>query len=151
MSHKDIVKKTSIKTIVVSSLILIAGIALIFVSFEYSKLLGSMLIIVGLCSLLFSKKEDIYVPTGSRVLNNNFYFNPQESAKIRTIFEHKDFDALKAINQVPHGSMLETHISKDHRFATAQLYIYVPHRYEEASPMYEYREGDAEHLAEILL
>lgn len=151
MSHKDVIKKTSMKTVVVSSLILIAGIVLLFVSFDYSKLLGSMCIIIGLCSLFFSKKEEIYVPTGSRMLNQNFYYNPQESSKIKIIFENKNFPALKAMAQVPHGSLLETHISKDHRFATAQLFLYVPHRYEEASPLYEFHEEDAENLANTLI
>lgn len=78
------------------------------------------------------------------------HFNPVEKSKISGLLEKKDFRQLATIKPIDHGTKMVITISRDHNYGSIQIFDYIPYKYVEASPLYEFTEGNAQNLFEEL-
>ena len=60
--------------------------------------------------------------------------------------QNKEFDMLHKIEQTKHGLQMEINVSSNGEYGSIQLYEYVPHRYHECSPLFEYEGEDSKNL-----
>ncbi len=149
MSTNITVKKSK-TSIIISIILLIAGATFLFLQFKTAQFIGGFFLFFGIISLIFTKKEKIYIPSGSKITSEMLYFNPLEKGKLNEILSNKNFPLLKNITPTEHGIQMEVTRSKDKEYAAVQLYDYVPHHYVESSPLYEYIGNDAKSFSEIL-
>lgn len=74
------------------------------------------------------------------------YFNSLDKSKISNLLEKKDFRQLSCINVQEHGTKMVIVMSRDHNYASIQLFDYIPYKYVESSPLYEFTGSNAANL-----
>lgn len=140
-------KKTNVSSIIIYAIVIVAGIIVTLLGFPYAKGIGSLLIIIGILALSLCKKQETYhLKSGSKVTRLIYYFPPIEKNRLMTMCQNKEFDMLHKIKQTKHGLQMEINISSNGEYGSIQLYEYVPHRYHECSPLFEYEGEDSKNL-----
>lgn len=149
VSHPDIVKRTSVTSIVSSALISLTGLFAMASAFrldDQTSSLGMFLIVVGLTLLfagifrLFWKSDkQVYKPTGSATKGQSLYFDQQELNKLSGMLERSDFPLSQPARTVDYGKVrLDIVRSQDAQFAAAQLFLFEPYTYSPVTPVYHF-------------
>ena len=156
-SAGSIVKKQSPQAAIIGLLLAIVGLALIIVAPEVSKpgssmaalfyTVGALAIIAGGVVLLCFGKSLKLASTGSRVKQDCIYFDTSDLQTLVYLIETTDFAKLNKIKRGENkGVRMDINVSQDGKFASMQLFHYIPHNYEAASPIYCFYEGNAENF-----
>ena len=152
-SDGAVAKKLSPKANVAGGLLIIIGIALLLArtslgesvaSNAFFSTFGIISVLAGLVLLIWFGRSLCLISTGSPVRQNSVYFDTHDLQTLSYLIETADFqqlDKVKKGNNI--GIRMDTTISKDGCFVALQLFRYVPHNYELASPMYFFHKGDA--------
>ncbi len=149
MQHKDIIKKNSPTSLIISLSLIVVGILMtLILNFKVTDIIGVFMMFGGIFSLFFIKKVYIYAPTGSVVTQNTLYYNPSERTKLKEILDSARFDLVNTLKISENGIRLDLLLSKNNDFAAAQILEYVPHKYVESSRLYEYFGEDAKKAIE---
>ena len=152
-SHPHITKHTSIFSLVVSSFIALAGVAVILIALDLDQsastlcmsllTIGTILFLIALYRFFWKSKEMVYLPTGSSVKGH--------LQQMQELLERGEFESLKNIPiKMSGNARLDYMVSKDGKFAAAQLYRFIPYTYEPFSCVYYYTEADSASFARRL-
>ena len=131
----DIVKKISVKTIIISILLVIFSIALYYASnlFE-NNIFSSFLIFIGVfadCIMIFlltkHLKSQVNVKTNSVVKKTCTFFRIEDYLLLKTALENHDYKSITNVKPQGEGNVQLCYVySKDHQYLAVQLFKYEP-------------------------
>lgn len=153
-SHPHITKHTSVFSLVVSSLVALSGLTVILVALGLDQsastlcmsllTIGTILLLIAVYRFFWKSKEMVYLPTGSIVKEGTCYLDINDLQPMNALLEQGGFESLENIQiKMSGNARLDYMVTKDGKFAAAQLYRFIPYTYEPFSKVYYYKEADA--------
>ena len=160
-SHPDIAKRTSISSLIISCLMLLAGILAFAATFEMEyhsstlsmglMVLGSGLFLVGIFRIFWKSKEVVYVPTGSITREQSLYFDLKHMDVLRAMVKSGTFSPDATMKSENSGNIrLDIILSEDKKFAAVQLFQFVPYTYNPVTSVQYFTNGEAASVAAFL-
>ena len=139
-SHPDIAKRTSVSGLIISALMMLAGILIFASIFEMHDrsstismglmVLGTALILLGVFRLFWKSKEIVYLPTGSVAKERSLFFDLKYIGKLTEMLESGNLDSESGVKSESSGNVrMDIMISQDNKFAALQLFQFVPYTY----------------------
>lgn len=130
----SVVKKTDVTSILLSTIILIAGIVFFVVSFQFDAnsdewsmlclLLGIAGVAYGIIRLCVKNKHTVYAPTGSPLKKTRIYFKSEDLGKVLKVIDG-NFSDTTGLHDNENGTVrLDLLTSADGEFAAAQAFMY---------------------------
>ena len=153
-THPHLYKQISVNQISTSSLLAVAGVVSIVISFmlEESKStlsmallsLGIMVVIFALYRLFSNSHEMVYKPTGSVIRSGSLYMDTLELQNFKQLVNKNDFSGTSRLSfkEGGHGR-LDYMASKDGKFVAVQLFQFIPYTYEAVTGVYYYVDDEA--------
>lgn len=131
---KDVVKKADVTSILLSTIILIAGFIFFVVSFQFDAnsdewsmlclLLGIAGVTYGIIRLFVNNKKTVYAPTGSRLKKTRIYFKSDDLGKLLNVIDN-DFQSTTGLHDNENGTVrLDILTSADGAFAAVQAFSF---------------------------
>lgn len=153
-SHPHISKHISIFSIVVSSFIALIGVGAILIALQLNDsdsticmsllTVGTILLLIAVYRFFWKSKEMVYLPTSSVIKNGVCYLDIANLQIMKDLLEEGGFESLKNVPVKMSGNArLDYMVSKDGKFAAAQLYRFIPYTYEPFSRVFYYTGADA--------
>ena len=113
-SHPDIAKRTSVSGLIISALMMLAGILIFASIFEMHD----------------RSKEIVYLPTGSVAKERSLFFDLKYIGKLTEMLESGNLDSESGVKSESSGNVrMDIMISQDNKFAALQLFQFVPYTY----------------------
>lgn len=131
----EFIRVRSVKDIVISSILVIAGTALVFIpESEPLNILGFFVIVTGLVLAFVLKTAYKHSATGEKLQKKELYYSNEMREKLKSaLTSPMDFKHAEA-----KGSTLRMDVYYSKSRAYLQLFEYVPYKYEPCSKMYEH-------------
>ena len=160
-THIQIDKRLSVKSLLVSSLIALAGIAGIVLSCLLDKsdstlcmallAIGVILVLFALYRLFTKSHELVYKPTGSEVRSGSLYMDVTELQNLKEMMMKNNFSSTSrpAFKEGGNGR-LDYLASKDGKFVATQLLQFIPYTYEEVTGVFYFTDDDAVAVARCI-
>lgn len=153
-AHPDIVKRTSLSSVILSAILCIVGAGAFATSLKMgdssstiSMLFmagGTILFLLAVYRLFWRSKEWVYIPTGSVAKEGSCFFDVCDLEALNDALDKKTFTSHKDVRVKTNGNMrMDYMISRDKKFAAVQLFRFVPYTYEPASSVIYYTGNDA--------
>lgn len=160
-SHPDIAKRTSISGLIISCVILIAGILAFVSTFEMQDrsstlsmglmVLGTALFLIGVFRLFWKSKEIVYLPTGCVAREQSVFFDLKHLDELTDIVKSGHFPVATNMKGGTSGNLrLDILLSEDKKFAAVQLFQFVPYTYNPITSVCYYTNGEAASIAAFL-
>ena len=160
-SYPTIEKRISVPGVVLSLIMLLAGIVLfllVWLCDLHTSTVSMALMVAGIALILWAVfrlfwkvNKRIYTPTGSVVEERTLYFGQEDLNRLVDCFENRCWERLQGIHATVHGGVrMDILASKDGQFAAVQLFQYVPHTYTPVTSICTYEESDAGKVADFL-
>jgi hypothetical protein len=147
ISHPEIVKVLNKKAVIITSVIALAGIVSLILSWF---LVASTLFILAVILFLTKSKVTVFKTSGSRIKSESLYFDKEQLTILKSILEGGlDEDHLVKFDQTG-SAKVDAIYSADKQFAAFQLFEFVPHKYEEYSKLITYTGDLAKKLIEYI-
>lgn len=139
-SHPDIAKRTSVSGLIISAVMLAAGILVFFSVFEmndksstlsmFLMVLGTALALLGVFRLFWKSREIVYLPTGSVAKERSLFFDLKHIGTLTEMIENGKLGGETGIKSESSGNVrMDILISQDNQFAALQLFQFVPYTY----------------------
>lgn len=159
--HQDIVKRTSLRKLMLSFSILFLGCVLflcVFMMHDKSSVLsmsfmviGTAFFLIGVFRLFWKSTEVFYTPTGSLVSEVSFFFNLKDLPALSQLMTDKQFCEQTALTCEGSGNVrLDALLSQDHRFAALQLFQFVPYTYTPVTSVVYFTDREAQSVSAFL-
>ncbi|MEY8686311.1 hypothetical protein AB9N12_09260 [Bacteroides sp. AN502(2024)] len=140
-SHPYIAKRTSVSGILISSVMLLAGIIAFASTFELDDksstismalmVLGTGLFLMGIFRLFWKSKEVIYLPTKSVTKEHSLFFDLKYIDVLTNLVNSGSFSAGSNIKSEVSGNIrMDVILSADKKFAAVQLSQFIPYTYQ---------------------
>lgn len=153
-AHPDIVKRTSVISVIISAILCVMGAAAFITSLEMgdssstlSMLLmagGTILFLMAVFRFFWKSKEWVYIPTGSVAKEGTCFFDACDLPSLNDMLEKRSFATKHDVKMKNDGNVrMDYMISQDKKFAAIQLFRFVPYTYEPASAVFYYTGDDA--------
>ncbi len=160
--HPDIVKRTSLSGLIISGVMILAGILVFFATFHLEDkgsalgmglmVLGSGLFLGGVFRLFWKSKQLVYLPTGSVTKAESYFFDLKNMDKLKGMVNSGTFTGDTNLKCEASGNLrLDVMISEDKQFAAVQLFQFVPYVYNTVTPVQYFTNGEASDVAAFLL
>lgn len=157
-----IVKHINPFSIIVSIGIMFLGVVSIGLALDMnvvSSTVSMVLLTVGSICLLFSlyrlfwrSQKQVYVHTGSPIVEGSCYWDSADLQNLLKMLEQSDFRLQKGMLPKLSGNVrLDYILSKDRKFAAAQLFQFIPYVYEPVTHIYYYTGENATDFARNLI
>ena len=157
----DVVKKTDVASILLSSLILIIGIAFFVVSFQFDAnsdewsmlclLLGIAGVAYGIVRLFVNNKKTVYAPTGSNLKKTRIYFKNEDLGKVLAAI-NGNFASTAGLHDNEHGTVrLDILTSADGAFAAVQAFSYQDSSYAPQSAVKTFTGDSVKNVNEAII
>jgi hypothetical protein len=138
--ENHIIKKTDKKSISISLSLTAAG-TILFIIPGITNITGLpgqiiffialIVFITGLVRLFFNHKSDYYTVTGSRVRSSTYYFKMEDYNLLTNSLNTGYYEKVPLLKDENHtGVRVDFKITLDRKFATFQIFRYIPFRYE---------------------
>lgn len=152
--HPHISKHTSVFSIVISAFIALVGVGVILIALGLNSsastlcmsllTIGTILLLIAVYRFFWKSKEMIYLPSGSVVSKGVCYLDIADLQTMKEVLDQGGFESVKNVHiKMSGNARMDYMVSKDGKFAAAQLYRFVPYNYEPFSCVYYYTEADA--------
>lgn len=160
-SHPDIAKRTSISSILFSTVMLVIGVLLFASTFELDDksstvsmalmVFGTGLILFGIFRFFWKSKEVVYVPTGSVAKERSIFFDLKHLDQLANLINTGNFSVDSNVKSAASGNIrMDVILTADKKFAAVQLFQFVPYSYQPVTTV-QYFTGDrAEAVAAFL-
>lgn len=160
-SHPDIAKRTSISGLIISCVMLVAGILAFVSTFEMEDrsstlsmglmVLGTALFLIGVFRLFWKSKEIVYLPTGCVAREQSVFFDLKHLDGLTNMVKSGDFPVTTDMKGGTSGNLrLDILLSEDKKFAAVQLFQFVPYTYNPVTSVCYYTNGEAASIAGFL-
>lgn len=161
-SHPDIAKRTSVSGLIISCVMLIAGILAFVSTFEIENrsstlsmglmVLGTALFLVGVFRLFWKSKEIVYLPTGCVAREQSVFFDLKYQDGLADMVKTGNFPASLDIKGGTSGNLrLDVLLSEDKKFVAVQLFQFVPYTYNPITSVCYFTDGEAASIAAFLV
>jgi len=148
IKHPEISKGINIKNIIIASILAVAGIITLILSWF---VIAAILLIAAIVVFSVWAKTDIYKPSGSPVKKTSFYFDKEYLPVMQDIIGGKINEDPKIVKFVSMGSArIDIICSMDKEFAAIQLFEFVPHTYEEVTKLTSLKGVEAKKLLDYI-
>lgn len=152
--HPDIVKRTSLSSVIISAILCIVGVGAFVTSLRMgdasstmSMLFmagGTILFLLAMFRLFWKSKEWVYIPTGSVAKEGSCFFDVCDLQALTAALDKRAFDAKNDIKVKTNGNVrMDYMLSQDKKFVAIQLFRFIPYTYEPASSVIYYTGNDA--------
>lgn len=153
-THIQLEKRISVKSILVSSLVVLVGVVGIVLSCvldkSYSTLcmalltIGIILVLFALYRFFTKSRKLFYKATGSEVCSGTLYMDVTELQNLKEMMAKNDFlNASRLVFKEGGNGRLDYLASKDRYFVAIQLLQFVPYTYETVTGIFYYTGDDA--------
>lgn len=160
-SHPHIAKRISISALIISCIMLVAGIIAFVSTFEMEDrsstlsmglmVLGTAFFLVGIFRLFWKSREMVYLPTGSLAKEHSIFFDLKYIDNLTEMVKTGDFHGTSGIEGGCSGNLrLDVMLSEDKKFAAVQLFQFVPYTYNPITAVHYYTNGEAAAIAAFL-
>lgn len=160
-AHPDIVKRTSVSSLIISAILCIVGAGAFIVSLKMGDssstlsmfLLtgGTLLFLLAVFRMFWRSKQWVYIPTGSVAKEGSCFFDVCDLQALSDTLEKKSFDVQHEVKVKSNGNIrMDYMISQDKKFAAVQLFRFIPYTYEAASTVFYYTGNDANSFVHCL-
>lgn len=160
-SHPDIAKRTSISGLIVSCIMLIAGILAFVSTFEMQDrsstlsmglmVAGTAFFLIGIFRLFWKSKEIVYLPTGCVAREQSLFFDLKHLDGLTGMVKSGNFPVSEDIKGGTSGNLrLDVILSEDRKFAAVQLFQFVPYTYNPVTSVCYFTNGEAVSIAAFL-
>lgn len=153
-AHPDIVKRTSLSSVIISAILCIVGVGAFVTSLRMgdasstmSMLFmagGTILFLLAMFRLFWKSKEWVYIPTGSVAKEGSCFFDVCDLQALTDVLDKRAFDAKNDIKVKTNGNVrMDYMLSQDKKFVAIQLFRFIPYTYEPASSVIYYTGNNA--------
>ena len=153
-SYPHLSRHTSVFSIVISAFIALVGVGVILIALGLNSsastlcmsllTIGTILLLIAVYRFFWKSKEMIYLPSGSVVRKGVCYLDIADLQTMKEVLDQGGFESVKNVHiKMSGNARMDYMVSKDGKFAAAQLYRFVPYNYEPFSCVYYYTEADA--------
>lgn len=160
-AHPDIVKRTSISSVIISAILCVVGAGAFITSLKMgdssstiSMLFmagGTILFLLAVFRLFWRSKEWVYTPTGSVAKEGSCFFDVCDLQALTDTLEKKTFEAKNDVKVKSNGNVrMDYMVSHDKKFVAVQLFRFIPYTYEPASSVFYYTGKDASAFMDCL-
>lgn len=160
--HPNIVKRTSLSGLILSSLFILIGLAALISSNRFEEqaspltivllLSGTILVILGVLRLVWRGKEVVYTPTGSVTREKSFFFDLKYLDDLKNSVTTGQFTLATDMKSETNGNIrMDIIVSEDKQFAAVQLFQFVPYAYNPVTSVCYYTNGEAAALSSFLI
>lgn len=160
-THPQIAKHTSALSVFFSSFLALGGLVAIYFSLELDRssstlcmillTLGTILLLVALYRIFWRCRETVYIPTGSVIDEGSCFLDICDLQHLSDILEQGRFETSGSLTFKHSGNVrMDYMLSKDRKFAAAQLFKFIPYTYEPVSQVYYFTDGAARQFANHL-
>lgn len=160
-THPDIAKRTSVSGLIISSVMLLAGVLAFVSTFELEDrsstlsmglmVLGTGLVLVGVFRLFWKSKEVVYLPTGSIAREQSLFFDLKNMDRLSEMVKKGSFSVDNSLKGEASGNIrMDIILSEDTKFAAVQLFQFVPYTYNPITAVCYFTNGEATALAAFL-
>lgn len=160
-SHPDIAKRTSVSKLLISLVMVLAGIFAFLSVFELNDkssavgmglmVLGMTLFLLGVFRLCLKSKEIVYLPTGSVAKEHSLFFDLKHLDRLAAIVENGHPDNVPGIRCESSGNVrLDILMAQDNRFVALQLFQFVPYTYAPVTAVYYFTGSEAASVSAFL-
>lgn len=160
-SHPDIAKRTSISGLIISCVMLVAGILAFVSTFEMQDrsstlsmglmVVGTAFFLVGIFRLFWKSKEIVYLPTGCVAHEQSMFFDLKHLEGLISMVKSGNFSLSEDIKGGTSGNLrLDVILSEDRKFAAVQLFQFVPYTYNPVTSVRYFTNGEATSIAAFL-
>lgn len=161
-SCTDIAKRVSTSSLLLSALLLVAGIAcLVGISFtgnstsplSMTLLVGGVgLVVYAFYRFLAKARQTVYLPTGSAVKEHTLYFDLKDMPGLKRLLQEDKFDEIEHLSAAPSGNVrLDVMLSADSHFVAVQLFQFIPYSYTAVTEVCYYDHDRAEAMASFVM
>lgn len=160
-AHPDIAKRTSVSGLIISCVMLLAGVLAFISTYELEDrsstismglmVLGTALFLTGVFRLFWKSKEVVYLPTGSVAREQSLFFDLKNMDKLSEMVKNGSFATDVAVKGESSGNIrLDVILSEDTKFAAVQLFQFVPYTYNPVTTVRYFTNGEATALSAFL-
>lgn len=160
-SHPDVIKRTSISGLILSVIMLIAGLSVFVSAFQLDErsstlsmflmVLGTAFLLFGVFRLFWKSREMVYAPTGSVTREASLFFDSKHEGKLTSLLESSEFVLGSDIKSTTSGNLrLDALLSQDSNFAAVQLFQFVPYTYNPVTKVFYFTGEKARALSTYL-
>lgn len=160
-SHPDVVKRTSVTSVIISIVICLLGVGAFLTSLQMTDASstlamlcmagGTILLLLALFRLFWRSKEWVYIPTGSVTKEGSCFFDVCDLQALNALLDKKAFEKKNEVQVKSSGNVrMDYLVSQDKKFAAVQLYRFIPYTYEVASSVFYYTGKDASSFVSCL-
>lgn len=153
-SHPNVKKRLSTHAVVIATILFIAGVALLAISYldgrGYSPLnivlmaAGGILILFAMKRAFSNSKEVVYTPTGSRTEERSLFFDLKYQNDLKNCILTGDFPAATDLRSEMSGNIrMDVILSRDKTFAAVQLLQFVPYAYQPVTQVQYFTQEEA--------
>lgn len=106
---------------------------------------GIIIFLSGIYTLIWKCKDYVYIPTGSILKSYSFSYKPKDLETLNKILVNSFQNIGSTILPIISGTLkLDVLLSSDKNFAVAQLSKFEENRYNPISPVYYYKDFEAQ-------
>lgn len=160
-SHPDIVKRTSASGLILSAVMLIAGVVAFVSTFEIEDrsstvsmalmVLGTGLFLLGVFRLFWKSKKVVYLPTRSLAKEQTIFFDLKHLDKLTNMVKSGEFSTNVELKSDISGNIrMDVILSEDNKFAAVQLFQFVPYTYNPVTSVRYFTNDEASAVATFL-
>lgn len=154
-NSQELAKRINPAKLLLALLLVVAGVCLFF-SFKFvadessavsmALMVGGIAVFLwGLFLFFWKSKEIVYLPTGSVVCEDSFFFDNGQIDALRNVLEQRVPIDDTALATASSGNVrLDCICSKDGTFVAMQLYQYVPYAYTPVTDICYFKGAEAE-------
>ncbi len=138
--NSNIIIKRDASTLLISSIIIVAGLMFMILPgnmFGKESIVkqilfftGLILFIWGFIMLIFYSKHKVLAESSVRIKSHSFYFKQEEYNQLINFLSKGEFENIARLEgAVNTGIRLDTSLSVDGKFASYQLFRYIPYNF----------------------
>lgn len=139
LTHPDIVKRTSVASLLYSGVMVLLGIFLFVAVFGMTDntstasmtlmVCGTVLILGGIFRIFWKSKQLIYLPTGSVATERSLFFDLKYLNRLTDMLDNLSVEVAGVKSGASGNVRMDVMITKDSKFVAVQLFQFVPYTY----------------------
>lgn len=159
-AHPDIAKRTSVSGLIISCIMLLAGVLAFVSTFELEDrsstismslmVMGTALFLLGVFRVFWKSKQVVYLPTGSVAKEQSLFFDLKNLEKLSSMVKSGSFSEETIKGESSGNIRMDVILSEDAKFAAVQLFQFVPYTYNPVTSVCYFTNGEASALALFL-
>lgn len=160
LAHPDIVKRTSVSSMLSSAAMVLVGIVLFASVFQMTDststismalmVVGTALVLVGVFRLFWKSKQLVYLPTGSVATERSLFFDLKYLNRLTDMLDDLSAEVSEVKSGTSGNVRMDVMITRDSKFVAVQLFQFVPYTYTPVTKVKYFTGNEATTLSTFL-